>query len=113
MVPQATPATSRLLRFWGIPIKFMFAGVLLKGLLVMQWKIFEWPDGIRPLLSYDAVAVNAGFKVIGWLFPRGIAPAGANEVFEIVNVIVFGIECFVAGALIQFSMGLYQKRSRN
>ena len=114
MVQQATPATSRLLSSLRIPIKFMFAGILLKGLLVIQWNMFQWPDGLLPFLTvYDPGAYKVADKVIAWLFPIGIAPAGAGEVFETVIVIVFGLERFVVGALIQFSRGLYEKRSHN
>lgn len=85
-----------------LPIAFLIAGVALKGLLVLTWRLFRSPELLDVLTIYDPGAFWFAEKASTLLFgERRIAPTFAESgTFESLLVIGFGIECFVVGLII-------------
>lgn len=93
-----------------LPMAFMIGGVVLKTLLVVLCRVFRVPELLRLLTTYDPGA----FAFANWgasLFfdQRRIAPGpGEAQIFEILLVVGFGIECLLVGLLVRWFLRRYQ-----
>jgi hypothetical protein len=94
----------------------MWAGVLIKVLLVALTKLGDFPSAIDVATRYDPGA----FMVANWgssLFfdPKRIAPGnGEVQFFEALLVIGFGVECLLFGYFIRWLLDvIHRDPSRN
>ena len=90
----------------------MTGGLALKGVGVLLYRLFHPPFLGRILVTYDPIADHIGRAALSTFFPRGIAPAGAPSVYEIVIVLVFAVECFILGVMISEAR-LFMMRHRH
>ena len=95
-----------------LPIVFLLGGIVLKTVLVLLWSLFKVPGLLRLLTTYDPGPLWLAEKTVAFLFPRGIAPAGATEVFELVAIVGFGIECLLVGCVISWFLRRQNRSER-
>jgi len=86
------------------PIVFLVGGMMLKGLLVLLSGLIQSAALVSLLTTYDPLA----FAFANWgssLFfdPRRIAPGpGEAQIFGVLLVIGFGIECLLIGFVVRW-----------
>ncbi len=89
--------TMRRIRF---ALLLMAAGCAAKGAGVALYRLLHPPLLAKVLLVYDPLATKFAEAVLPVFFKRGIAPAGASTVYELLLVSAFAAECFAVGLLI-------------
>lgn len=87
-----------------LPTLFLAAGLVLKGLLVLTWRLFRIPELLGLLTTYDPGAFWLAEKTTALIFDqRRIAPSSAETIaFELLLIVGFGIECLLLGLLIRW-----------
>ncbi len=90
-------------------------GVCFKTILILWWHVFRSGVALGLLTKYDPLALafaNWGYSLI--YGSRGIWPGGfaSSEVFEILLVLGFGIECVTLVAILGVALDLSSEPSR-
>jgi len=89
---------------------FFVAGALFKILLIVLWRLYQPYEAYRLAITYDPVGIFTADQITSIVFPIGIAPYGKDAFFEIVFVIVFGLECVIIGLIFFKLWGLIKSR---
>lgn len=86
-----------------LPLLCLIAGLAIKGLLVLAWRISRASELYSLLTNYDPGAFAFAEKGVALLFdPRRIAPTPSESIaFEFLLVLGFGLECMIVGFLCQ------------
>ena len=88
------------MRRFRLALLLMTAGGIAKGAGVVIYRLLHPPLLAKALLVYDPLAAKFAEAVLPLFFKRGIAPAGASTVYELLLVSAFAAECFTVGLLI-------------
>jgi len=86
-----------------LPTLFLICGLALKALLVVIWRFSQSPEVLTLLTTYDPIAFRFAEKGAALFFdPRRIVPgAGEALLFEVLLVVIFGLESMVVGLVAQ------------
>lgn len=81
---------------------FLIGGMVVKGLLVIAWRLSKAPALLAVLTTYDPAGFWFAEKTTALLFDqRRIAPTPAETVtFEMLLIVGFSIECLLVGLAI-------------
>lgn len=85
-----------------LPAVFFFGGMVLKGLLVVAWRLSKAPALLGLLTTYDPVGFWFAERTTALLFDqRRIAPTSMEALtFELLLILGFGLECLIVGLII-------------
>ena len=93
-----------------LPLIFLVAGLVLKGYLVLLFRLRQIPELIPIVIDYDPGGFWFAEQVTPLFFdPRRFAPTLQEAFFfDVLLVVGFGIECFLIGLLIRW---VYRQRT--
>jgi hypothetical protein len=82
--------------------------------LVLLWRLYQPAEIYGFLIKYDPVGIWVAENVTSLFFdPRRLAPKPSETLFfEIVLVVVFALECFVLGLILQVANELPRRKQR-
>ncbi len=92
-----------------LPILLAGCGLVLKGVEILLWRLFQPPLVGKLILTYDPGALWLANTVTPLFFDqRRIAPTtGEAALFEVFLAIGFGLECLLLGSVIQWLWRLF------
>jgi hypothetical protein len=95
-----------------LPIAFLVAGLVLKTLVLVGWKLWKFPSLLNLAIYYDPGAFHFAERAAGLFFDqRRLAPTpGESALFHVFLIIGFGIECFLIGFLCQWLLRRFHGR---
>jgi|ERR1051326_4154917 hypothetical protein len=95
-----------------IAMVFSLVGTAFKGLVVLLWRLWRFPQLLALATTYDPGGVWFADKLIVLFFDqRRLAPTTAEAVtYEVLLVVGFGIECLLVGAIVGWIARLSSRR---
>lgn len=93
-----------------VVLRVFLAGAVAKMLLIRQAESGNHPGLTHAILTYDPLATWLANWAIAALYPKGLAPGpGAPQIFEIILVIVFGLECVLVFLAVRWYLRRQQR----
>ncbi len=98
------------MRRFRTPFFFMIGGFVAKGVAVVVYRLFRPPGLLAALTTYDPLGCHFANAVLPLFRLRGIAPAAAPPLYELLLTLGFAVQCFALGVTISEGRRLLRKR---
>lgn len=88
----------------------MTGGLAAKGVAVVVYRLFRPPGLLTLLTTYDPFGCRFADAVLSLFNLRGIAPAAAPPLYEVLLIVGIAVQCFLLGLGISEGRRLLQRR---